>query len=346
MKTIFVVDDNFTNLEISQRALESTYKVMTVPSAEKMFKLARKITPDLILLDVEMPEMDGYEALKMLKQDPKLSSIPVIFLTAKTDEGAEVYGFELGAVDYVAKPFSAPVLLKHLEMHLNLNAVIKTRTRQVIKLRDELIAAIADMVESRDEVTGGHIGRTQNFLEILINVFIESDSAYSDIIRGWDLELVIPSAQLHDIGKLNIPDAILHKPGKLDDNEFNIIKRHSIEGEKLIDKIAGRLGDDDFLLYAKRFAGSHHEKWNGKGYPRGLAGEDIPLEGRLMAVADVYDALVSARPYKKPFNHEQAVDIIVKDAGTHFDPKIVEVFEKVADEFWFVLEKIKMQENM
>lgn len=341
MKTIFVVDDNHTNLEVSQRALESQYKVLTVPSAEKMFKLMKKITPDLILLDVEMPSMDGYETLALLKQDAKLCTIPVIFLTSKTDEGAEVRGFELGAVDYVTKPFSAPVLLKHLEMHLNLDEVIKTRTRQVIQLRDELIAAIADMVESRDEVTGSHIERTQKFLEILLKAMLQGDSEYVDRLRGWDLDLLIPSAQLHDIGKLNIPDAILNKPGKLEEDEFKIIQRHAIEGERLIDKIISRLGDDSFLLHAKRFAGSHHEKWNGKGYPRGLAGEEIPLEGRIMAIADVYDALVSERPYKKPFTHEKAVEIIVQDAGSHFDPTCVEAFITVAEDYRRVLEEIK-----
>jgi putative two-component system response regulator len=189
------------------------------------------------------------------------------------------------------------------------------------------------MVESRDKVTGGHVERTQAYLALLVSELLRT-GVYSDEMSGWDMSLLLPSAQLHDVGKISISDLILNNPGKLTDDEFNLIKTHCAEGEQIIERIICKTKDDGFLLHAKRFAGYHHEKWDGTGYPRKLGGLDIPLEGRLMAIADVYDALVSERPYKKPFTHEQTVEIIQKDGGSHFDPKIVEAFLNVAEDFW------------
>jgi len=332
MKTIFIVDDNDTNLMTAKTALDGTYKTFALPSAEKMFKLAEKIIPDLILLDVDMPEMDGYEAMSMLKSDRKLAEIPVVFLTAKNDTESEIRGFEMGAIDFINKPFSPPVLIRRIESHIETDKLIKESQRAVRDIHNSTINVIADMVENRDKVTGGHIERTQKLLEILVNELIRT-GIYAGEIANWDLTLLIPSAQLHDVGKINISDLILNKEGKLTDEEFTLIKHHCINGEFIIDKILSKTRDDGFLLYAKRFAGSHHEKWDGSGYPRNLRGENIPLEGRIMAVADVYDALVSERPYKKAFSHEQAVEIISEASGTHFDPKIVEVFLSIADVF-------------
>jgi putative two-component system response regulator len=327
-KTIFVVDDSDTNLALCKKILENAYRVLTVPSAPAMFKLTERIMPDMILLDIEMPDIDGYEALRILKQDPRLTRIPVVFLTVKSNPEAEIAGFELGAVDYITKPFSPPVLRKHIEMHLNLDSIVKSAVSQVQKLHSGIIQVIADMVESRDEVTGGHIERTQTFLEIMIHG-LRQMNCYSEEINKWDLDKLIPSAQLHDLGKMSVSDLILNKPGKLTTEEFEIMKTHAIEGEKMIDKIIEKTGDDGFLAYAKTIAGSHHEKWDGTGYPRGRKHEAIPLTGRIMAIADVYDALVSERPYKMPFTHEEAVTIITRDSGKHFDPKLVEVFTRV-----------------
>ena len=332
MKTIFIVDDNDTNLMAAKNALDGTYRSFALPSAARMFKLADKIMPDLILLDIDMPEMDGFEAMQALKSDSRLQSIPVVFLTAKNDAATEMHGFEIGGLDFINKPFSPPVLLKRIEHHIETDKLIKESQQAVRNVHNATISVIADMVENRDKVTGGHIERTQVYLEILVNELTRM-GIYVDEISAWDLSLLLPSAQLHDVGKINISDLILNNPGKLTRREFEIIKTHCFAGERIIDKIVSKTKDDGFLLHAKKFAGCHHEKWDGTGYPRGLKCEDIPLEGRLMAVADVYDALVSERPYKKPFTHEQAVDIINKENGTHFDPKIVEAFLNAADDF-------------
>ncbi len=339
MKTIFIVDDNETNRMMAKNALDGTYKTFTLPSAAKMFKLLEKITPDLILLDVDMPETDGFGAISILKANEKLKSIPVIFLTAKNDAESEIHGFEMGALDFINKPFSAPVLIKRIETHIETDKQIKKSQQVVRDLHNVTLRIIANMVESRDTITGGHIERTQAYLEILLNALI-SAGIYENEMSDWDKTVLLPSAQLHDVGKIKVSDLILNKPGKLTAEEFDLIKQHSIDGERIIDEIISQTKDDGFLLHAKRFAGAHHEKWDGTGYPRGLKGEDIPLEGRIMAIADVYDALVSERPYKKPFTHEQAVQIIKDGSGTHFDSKIVEAFLTVAEDFWAELVRI------
>ncbi|MDR2569306.1 MAG: response regulator [Oscillospiraceae bacterium] len=333
MKTIFIVDDNDTNLMIAKNALDGTYKSFALPSAARMFKLAEKITPDLILLDIDMPEMNGFEAMEKLKKDAKLHAVPVIFLTARQDAGTEIRGFEMGALDFINKPFSPPVLIKRIETHIETDRLIKESQRAVRDIHNATISVIADMVENRDKVTGGHIERTQAYLELLVKELLRTN-VFVDEITGWDMSLLLPSAQLHDVGKINISDLILNKPGKLTEDEYDIIKTHCSEGEQIIDRIINKTNDDGFLLHAKRFAGYHHERWDGTGYPRKLSGTDIPLEGRLMALADVYDALVSERPYKKAFTHEETVEIIQKDSGTYFDPKIVEAFTTIAEDFW------------
>ena len=337
MKTVFVVDDSETNRITAKNALDEKYTTFALSSASRMFKLLEKIIPDLILLDVDMPDMDGFEALSILKADEKLKNIPVIFLTAKNDANSEIHGFEIGAIDFIIKPFSPPVFMKRIKSHIETDQLIKESQRTVREIHNATISVIADLVESRDKITGSHIGRTQTYLSILINELLRS-GIYADEISGWDLDLLLPSAQLHDVGKIVISDMILNKPAKLNAAEFSVIKTHCAAGEKIIDEIISKAGDNRFLRHAKMFAGYHHEKWNGSGYPYGLKGEEIPLEGRIMAVADVYDALVSERPYKKPFSHEEAVAIISKDSGIHFDPLVVKAFISIADEFWVILE--------
>jgi len=331
-KTIFVVDDNDTNLSMAKEALKDQYRVMTLPSAAKMFAFLEKITPDMILLDIEMPEMDGFEALRRLKTKGSQARIPVIFLTGMTDAAIEVRGFQLGVVDFITKPFSTPVLLNRIKTHLQIDEIILERTAQIQRLKNAIVFSFADIVEKRDRETGDHVERTSEYIKILVNAMI-AHGVHADELRDMDLESFISSARLHDVGKVAIPDCILNKPGKLSDEEFEIMKTHAAQGEGIINQMASRAGDDEFLRNAKLFAGYHHERWDGTGYPYGLKETKIPLQGRIMAVVDVFDALVSERPYKKPFSEERAVSIIMESAGKHFDPYIADVFYEVRNQF-------------
>ena len=338
-KTIFVVDDNDTNLSVAKEALKDHYRVMTLPSAAKMFSLIEKVKPDMILLDIEMPEMDGFEALQRLKENDSFADIPVIFLTSMTDASVEVRGFQLGVIDFIIKPFSAPVLINRIKTHLNIDELIQERTIQLQKkttellhLQNAIIFGFADLVESRDEETGGHVDRTSAYIKLLLDEMVVR-GLYPDEIEVLEMDLFVSSARLHDVGKIAISDVILNKPGKLTEEEFAIMKTHTTEGEKAIEHLASRADDVEFLWNAQLFAGSHHERWDGKGYPRGLSGANIPIQGRLMAIADVYDALVSERPYKKPFTHDEAVKMIMENSGTQFDPVIADVFYELRDCF-------------
>ncbi len=338
-KKILLVDDNLTNLSIGKSALGATYEVYTVPSGEKALLLLSKIIPDIILLDIEMPEMNGYETLRKIKANTEIPYIPVIFLTAKSDEGSELEGLNMGAVDYVVKPFSAPLLLKRIESHLrlqdftnNLQKMVDEKTKKVVELQDAILNVVAELVECRDGATGGHIERTQHYLESLLNKLMKSE-IYSEETKGLNTKLLIQSAQLHDVGKISIPDAILQKPGRLTDEEFEIMKTHSAHGQEIIERISKQTDESEFLEQASILAYTHHERWDGKGYPNGLKEKEIPIQGRLMAIADVYDALISERPYKKPFTHAEAVNIILDGKGTQFDPELVDLFTDVQSEF-------------
>ena len=330
MKTIFVVDDSDTNLSMAETALEDSYRVMTMPSAAKMFSLMEKIKPDLILLDIEMPEMDGFTALHRLKSVNLWDDIPVIFLTGRTDAGVEAQGFQMGAVDFITKPFSPPVLQNRIRTHLGIDEVIREQTTQLNMMRNSIVTVLADMVENRDKGTDGHIERTSVYIGILINE-MKACLVYNDEIHGWDVDKMVSSARMHDLGKITITDLIVNKQGRLTPAEYEIMKSHTLEGERIIDAIITRTGEGEFLRNAKLFAGSHHERWDGNGYPRGLKEYEIPLHGRIMAVVDSYDALVTDRPYKKAFTHEEAVDIIMEKSGVHYDPKITEVFYRIKD---------------
>ena len=345
-KLVILVDDNIANLKIGNNILEEKYIVATSPSAAKMFSLLENNTPALILLDIDMPEMNGYEAIKLLKSKPETKDIPVIFLTAKTESDDELEGLSLGAIDYITKPFNPALLLKRIEVHLlvegqrkelqyfneNLQKMVEEKTQSILELQNALLKTMAELVECRDDITGGHIERTQRGIEIMLEE-IEKSGVYLEETKGWDKNLLLQSCQLHDVGKISISDSILKKPGKLTEEEFNIMKKHASFGEQIIEKIETLSKESDFLNYAKIFAASHHEKWDGSGYPRGLKGNKIPLLGRIMAIADVYDALTSERPYKKAFSHEEAVRIITEGSGTQFDPALVEVFTSAAEQF-------------
>jgi len=350
---IIMVDDNLSTLQMGWEMLKAFHEIYPAPSAAKLFEILANVLPDLILLDIEMPETDGYAAIRKLKTDPRTAGIPVIFLTSLTNETNELEGFNLGAVDYVTKPFSGPLLLKRIEHQLlivaqrrellanqaalkdyaeNLEAKVREKTAEVINLQNAVLETVADLVEFRDKMTGGHIVRTQGFMKALVEGVLR-EGIYKDEISKWDMEFFLPSTQLHDVGKIAITDLILNKPAKLTPEEFEIMKTHVTAGVNAIERIISNTTEHSFLCHTLLVTSTHHEKWDGTGYPAGLKGVDIPLEGRLMAIADVYDALISERPYKKAFSHEEACTIIEDGSGAHFDPILVEVFRKVKEEF-------------
>jgi putative two-component system response regulator len=348
-----IVDDNVTNLKIGKNALPNTYDVFTIPSAAKMFDLMARKKPDLILLDVDMPDMDGFEALKILRSKLETKDIPVIFLTALDHPDHELKGLGLGAIDYITKPFQPALLRKRVEVHLtlslqkltlesqrlelenynqNLRQMVDEKTSKVLELQIAILKTMADLVESRDLITGEHMEQTQKGLGVMIEGLVDL-GLFREELQSWNIDLLLESSLLHDVGKIAISDSILKKPAPLTALEFEEMKKHTIYGVKIIEKIQAYASESDFLQYAKIMAGTHHEKWDGSGYPDGLIGEDIPLKGRLMAIADVYDALVAVRPYKKAFSKTKAIEIIISGRGTHFDPVLTDVFQQVCDKF-------------
>ncbi len=343
---ILIVDDNIVNLAVVRQLLKSSYDVYSVASAGEMFDVLYKKPPDLILLDIDMPHMDGYEAIRRLKTWWRFRAIPVIFLTAMGDESSEVKGFDLGAVDYVSKPFSPPRLLKRIENQLlilrqrkviqqhvdNLESLVRKKTQEVFSLQTAILDTIADLVEFRAKFSGDHGTLATLYLKAMVDE-LRDDSMYEDEIAEWDMNFLLPAAQLHDVGKIAIPDSILNKPGKLTPEEFEVMKTHVEIGVDVVKKIMARLPEYAFMEHVLRIVEAHHEKWDGSGYPRGLKGEDIPLEGRLMAFADVYDALVSWRPYRSAYTHKEAVSILRDGTGSHFDPSLMDVFLRVESEF-------------
>ena len=358
---IILVDDVKANLTMGRDLLRTFYEVYPAPSAARLFELLENIVPDLILLDIEMPDMNGYEALKKLKSDPRFAEIPVIFLTSKDDNDSEMKGFDLGAVDYITKPFSGPLLLKRIVNQLlivrqkkellanqaalkdyaeNLEIKVNEKTAEITTLQNAILSTVADLVEFRDKLTGGHIARTQCYLKVLIDEMLRR-GIYADEISNWNKDFVLPAAQLHDVGKIAISDLILNKPSKLTPEEFEIMKSHVTVGVDAIELIMQKTKEHAFLNHALLIAGTHHEKWDGTGYPVGLNGTHIPLEGRLMAIADVYDALISERPYKKAFTHEEACGIIEDGVGMHFDPALIDVFKAVEDKIKQIASEIQ-----
>ena len=348
-KTICLVDDDITNLNIGSNVLSEHYNVLTLDSGFRLLKVLEKRIPDMILLDVDMPEMSGYETITNIRQNG-YTDVPVIFLTAKNDNESELEGLSLGAIDYITKPFSPSLLLKRIEVHLlvefqkrelvrfnnSLQEMVDIKTREVLELQNAILAAMAELVENRDAVTGGHIERTKKYLRILIDG-LKNRGPYADIVSEWNIELILQSSQLHDVGKIAVSDSILCKPERLTSEEFEKMKLHTVFCNSVIEKIKENTSQHDFLAQAQIMASTHHEKWDGSGYPIGLKGDEIPLQGRLMAIADVYDALVSERPYKKPFSHEEAVAIIKRDSGSHFEPSLVKLFEDVSNDFKRIL---------
>jgi len=347
--TVLVVDDTPDNLTLMSGLLKDKYKVKIANNGERALKVAMTGTPpDIILLDIMMPVMDGYEACRHLKENPETRDIPVIFLTAKAEVDDEMKGFELGAVDYITKPISPPIVLARVQTQLQLKKVrdylrdqnefleaeVRRRTEEVVAIQEVTILAMASLAETRDNDTGNHIRRTQWYIKTLAEN-LRKNSRFSHFLDDdKTIDLIFKSAPLHDIGKVGIPDHILLKPGRFTPEEFEIMKTHTTLGRDAIVAAEKRLGVEmPFLAFAKEIAYSHQEKWDGSGYPEGLSGDDIPISGRLMAVADVYDALICRRVYKEGMPHEKAVAIITEGRGSHFDPDMVDAFLECADEF-------------
>lgn len=352
--TILVVDDTPDNLLLMTDLLKDRYRVKAANSGEKALRVLQGGSlPDLILLDVMMPGLSGHEVAGQLKHDPRTCDIPIIFLTALAAIEDEIHGLELGAVDYITKPISPPLVLARVDTQLKLKAAadflrdqndylekeVQRRTREVMAIQDVTIQAMASLAETRDNETGNHIRRTQHYVKVLAEQ-LRDHPRFRHFLNDETIRLLFKSAPLHDIGKIGIPDHILLKPGRFTPEEFEIMKTHTTLGRDAIQRAEDQLGIAvDFLSLAKEIAYSHQEKWDGSGYPQALAGDDIPISARLMAVADVYDALISRRVYKEGMPHEEAVEIIRQGRGSHFDPDICDAFLAHVEQFQAIAER-------
>jgi putative two-component system response regulator len=324
--TILVVDDTPDNIDVLSGILRDSYKVRAALSGERALQLLEAdAKPDMILLDVMMPDMDGYEVCRRLKANPLTSSIPIIFVTAKTEVEDEQKGLDLGGVDYITKPVRPPIVLARVKAQLALydqsralEALVEARTAELNQTRLEIIRHLGRAAEFKDNETGLHVVRMSYYSRLIANALA---------ISNRFTELIFNASPMHDIGKIGIPDDILLKPAKLEAGEWDTMKKHAQYGAEILGEHRSEL-----LAMAREIAQTHHEKWDGSGYPNGLAGKDIPLSGRIVAIADVFDALTSSRPYKEAWPVEKAVALIDDCAGTHFDPELVNYFHEVLPE--------------
>lgn len=346
--TVLVVDDTPANLQLIHGLLRDHYRVRVATRGEDGVALAlQEPQPDLILLDIMMEGIDGYETCRRLKANPRTQGIPIIFLTAMTHERDQEEGFRCGCVDFITKPISPSLTLARIATHLSLKRAndqltarnrtleeeVESRTREVQTVQDITILAMASLAETRDNETGMHIRRTQNYVKTLAEALLV-ESPYAGELDAATIELLYKSAPLHDIGKVGIPDEILLKPDKLTEEEFKLMKQHASMGARIIAFAERSLqSPSSFLRFAREIAHHHHENWDGSGYPLGLAGTSIPLSARLMAVADVYDALISKRCYKPAMGHDEACALIEADDGHKFDPVVMQMFRRCADRF-------------
>lgn len=350
-KTVLIVDDTPANVSLLNNVLKDTYRTKIATNGAKALELAAAHpAPDIILLDIMMPEMDGYEVCERLKADPQTLDIPVMFLTAKVAVEDETHGLSLGAVDYITKPVSPPIVLERVKNHLMLKEArdllkrqnevleekVRDRTQKLGELQDVAMEAMGALAESRDPETGNHIRRTQLYVQLLAEE-LRTHPKFADYLTPERMTLLFKAAPLHDIGKVGVPDAILLKPGELTVEEFEVMKLHTVYGRDAIAAAEKKLSEpSEFLTVAKEITYSHQEKWDGSGYPEGLAGEAIPISARLMAIADVYDALISRRVYKEPFPHDESVAIMQEGRGSHFDPDMFDAFIRIQQQFYDV----------
>ena len=340
MNIILIVDDDTTSLKLAKGILDNDYRVATVNSGAMVFKYLQNNTPDLILLDINMPEMDGFEVLDQLRVKPEWASIPVIFLTADQDPQSEARCLESGAIDFVGKPF-VPVILQNrvrrvMELYsyrhqlesmvANQSEVILNRTERIANMQNSIILGMANLIELRDNNTGRHVKNTQVYVEMLCNALKERN-LYSDVLTDEYITDTVRAAPLHDVGKIKISDTILNKPGPLTNEEFKIIQDHTRYGAEIVKDLLGDVEEPAYLEVARDIALRHHERWDGTGYPDGIAGDSIPLCARIMSLADVFDALYEDRVYKAGIRPMKACLDIIEDArGLQFDPVVTDVF--------------------
>lgn len=336
---VLVVDDNATNLKLAEQTLKPLYKVTSLLSGEQALKFLSKNKPDLILLDIKMPGMDGFQTIKAIKSNIDTKSIPVIFLSALSESSSELNGLSLGATDFISKPFVPEIMLRRVGMQIELKKyrtdmenLVNEKTKMVEKLQDAIVLSITDLVEFRDKITGGHARRTAEYLKLLLEHLKETEK-YREILTDEYIANILRAAPLHDVGKIGINDNILTKTGILDDSEFEYMKQHTILGGLAFERALEKVPGNEFLRVARDMALGHHERWNGAGYPYGLSKEEIPFSARLMAIADVYDALTTKRSYKEPASHDDAIALMKSLKGTHFQPELIDEFLECADKF-------------
>jgi putative two-component system response regulator len=343
--TVLVVDDNKKNIDVVLNTLSDICDVCTALSGRSALQLISESPPDLVLLDLMMPDLDGFEVCKILKKNPSTAEIPILFLTGMSDVEEKLLGFEIGAVDYIIKPFEPIEMIARVKTHISLalarkklkfqndilESTVTDRTKELALTQEITIDTLAGLAEYRDPETGGHIQRTKHYVHKLADV-LKNLPEYKESLTTEIIDLIIKSAPLHDVGKVGIPDQILLKPGKLYPEEFEIMKKHTTIGYSTFLRAEKKLGHNSFLTYAKEIAWTHHEKWDGSGYPNSLKDNAIPVSGRMMALADVYDALISKRVYKPPFPHTTAISIMTEGRGTHFDPLMFDAFIKIEED--------------
>lgn len=343
---VLTVDDDPIILNAVLAALSEEYIVRPFPSGEAALKFLESNHVDIILLDYNMPEMTGIDVLHELSTNPSTKAIPVIFLTGSVNDDYEIQALESGAVDYVLKPFRPRALITRVKLQLELfrhrhqlEEMVQEQTAQIRRVNKKLeqrdritLDLLAQASDMRDHDTGAHIDRTTAYTRVLALDLVERPHPGYDMTWEYAQD-IIDAVKLHDLGKLAMPDSVLLKPGKLTFEEFEIIKTHPTQGSDMLRRAIEKMEEDSLLLTASDIAFGHHEKWDGTGYPSGLAGDEIPLSARITAIADVFDALTSTRPYKKAFSAEQAFDIIYSDCGTHFDPYLIDVLKHHEKEF-------------
>lgn len=337
-KVVLLVDDDKSNLVVAKNLLANEYHVAAVESGAMALRFLEHNLPDIILLDILMPGMDGFEVMRKIQGSQRLKSIPVIFLTADRSAQTEEDCFKMGAVDFIGKPFVPEIMMQRIRRTLELEGyrqslerLVEQQLRRITQLQSDIIITMANLIESRDGTTGEHVKRTSVYTRFLANKMLEN-GVYAEELNRPFIDCLCKAVPMHDIGKITVPDHILSKPGPLTPEEYEIMKNHAAEGGKIIRDSMGRIADKSFVDVACDLATYHHEKWNGDGYPEGLSKLDIPLSARILAVADVFDALVSKRQYKDEMTIEEALEIMEKERGESFDPVILDVFENSKDE--------------